>query len=172
MFLEQINKLEHTLGITFVLFGHYNLIFEKLFLQPKNEKKNLKNRSVTKCSSSKLYDLCWCLYLCAKNENPHCTVDIVTPVHLLVCCIDLIYRNCLYENRTDLINPNFEGVPDKWGTADYDRSTAINHCIISSLCGQISALPEHAKMMKQSFWRNIIINFFQTEVFLIINCFN
>lgn len=121
-------------------------------------------RSVARCSSTKLYDLCWCLYLCAKNEDPSYNMDIVTSFHLLLCCIDLIYINVLGENRVDLINRNFVGIPEKWGTLLYDPQQLHNHCIIGALCNLAGALSNDAKDMKENHCNRIFAKFFKIKV--------
>ncbi|XP_028897959.1 retinoblastoma family protein isoform X6 [Zeugodacus cucurbitae] len=162
-FLRQIERLERTPGITFHLYCRYNDIFEKLFISSRNDKKNTKYRSVARCSSTKLYDLCWCLYLCAKNEDPSYNMDIVTSFHLLLCCIDLIYLNVLGENRVDLVNRNFVGIPEKWGTSLYDPQQLHNHCIIGALCTLAGALSNDAKDMKENHCKRIFTKFFKTK---------
>uniref|UniRef100_A0A034WRH1 Retinoblastoma family protein n=2 Tax=Bactrocera dorsalis TaxID=27457 RepID=A0A034WRH1_BACDO len=162
-FLRQIERLERTPGITFHLYCRYNDIFEKLFISSPNDKKNTKYRSVARCSSTKLYDLCWCLYLCAKNEEPSYNMDIVTSFHLLLCCIDLIYINVLGENRIDLVNRNFVGFPEKWGTSSYDSKQLHNHCIIGALCNLAGALPNDAKDMKENHCKRIFTKFFKIK---------
>lgn len=162
-FLRQIERLERTPGITFHLYCRYNDIFEKLFVSSRNDKKNTKYRSVARCSSTKLYDLCWCLYLCAKNEDPSYNMDIVTSFHLLLCCIDLIYINVLGENRVDLINRNFVGIPEKWGTLLYDPQQLHNHCIIGALCNLAGALSNDAKDMKENHCNRIFAKFFKIK---------
>ncbi|XP_037939043.1 retinoblastoma family protein-like [Teleopsis dalmanni] len=162
-FFHQIERLERTSSITFHLFHYYNKAFDQLFQYPPYERKNTKYRSATKCSSNKLYDIGWCLYLCAKNENPSYTVDLITSFHLLLCCIDLLYINVLAENRTDLINPSFSGIPEDWGTDSFDRNLVHNHCIINHLSRLIETKPSEVKFMKNNSWKIIIRRFFQTN---------
>uniref|UniRef100_A0A1A9VP38 Retinoblastoma-associated protein A-box domain-containing protein n=1 Tax=Glossina austeni TaxID=7395 RepID=A0A1A9VP38_GLOAU len=152
-FLNQINKMERSYSITSNVFKRYGDIFEQLFIIPPNEKKNYKFRSA-KCPYSKLFEICWCLYLCTKNQNPVSQVtDIVMSFHLLICCIDLIYRNVLVENRIDIINPKFMGVPDKWGKSDFNANVLSDYCIIEHLCSMTDASPADAKNMKETFKR-------------------
>ncbi|XP_017468934.1 PREDICTED: retinoblastoma family protein-like, partial [Rhagoletis zephyria] len=122
-----------------------------------------KNLSAARCSASKLYDLCWCLYLCAKNEDPSYNMDIVTSFHLLLCCIDLIYINVLAENRVDLINQGFEGIPENWGTTAFNSKQLSDYCIIGPLCTLTGALPNDARDMKANHCKNIFTKFFQTK---------
>lgn len=117
-----------------------------------------------KCAASKLYDFCWCLFLCAKNEGSNCTLDLVSSLHLLLCCIDLIYVNALTENRVELINPNFEGVPKKWNTPEFNASNAHKHCIIEPLCKFTEGLDAEARSMKHNLWKKIVTEFIETKV--------
>ncbi|XP_073834995.1 retinoblastoma-family protein [Musca autumnalis] len=146
-FLNQINKMERCYSITSNVFIRYADIFEQLFVPPPNEKKNCKFRSA-KCPYGKLFEICWCLYLCAKNQNK--VTDIVMSFHLLIWCIDLVYRNVLNENP-DLINPKFVGVPPKWGKPDFDIRILKDYCIIEPLCNMTNASPLDAKNMKDTF---------------------
>ncbi|XP_067638398.1 retinoblastoma family protein isoform X2 [Eurosta solidaginis] len=162
-FRRQIERLERTPGITFHLYCRYNDVFEKLFVSTRYDKKNTKYRSVARCSVSKLYDLCWCLYLCAKNEEPSYNMDIVTSFHLLLCCIDLIYINVLSENRLDLVNPGFGGIPENWGSKGFDCQQIQNHSVIGDLCALTGALPSDARDMKGQHCKAIFKKFFQTK---------
>jgi len=115
-----------------------------------------------------LYELCWCLYLCAKNENPSCAEEIINSLHLFICCVDFIYINVLAENRIDLINPKFVGVPKNWNTPDFNPSDMSSYCIIEELCKLTSAVLPNASSMKQNLWKDIAKRFFKTEVIIYI----
>lgn len=82
--------------------------------------------------------------------------------HLLICCIDLIYKNVLSENP-DLINTKFIGIPPKWGKPDFDSRILKEYCIIEPLCNMSNASPHDAKNMKDTFKR-IIKKFLETNV--------
>lgn len=164
-FINQIERLEQGFIITLNLFEWYNKIFDQIFIVPPNEKKNKKSRPV-KCSANKLYDLCWCLFLCAKNEDLNCTVDLVSSFHLLLCCIDLIYVNALAENRIELINPNFEGVPKNWNTPEFNPAAISKHCIIEPLCKITKGLHIEARSMKLNSWKKIMTEFLGTKTLL------
>lgn len=115
------------------------------------------NHAHGKCSYIKLDDICWRLFLCAKNQKPSNTVDLVTSYNLMICCIDLIYNNVLAEKRTDLINPKFEGLPSNWTELDFRHNP---HCILSNFCD----MTEEAKAMKATTFRQIMSSFFQASV--------
>ncbi|XP_017869842.1 PREDICTED: retinoblastoma family protein [Drosophila arizonae] len=155
-FAQQMEELERKFSITFTIYKKYRDIFDQVFLCPPNEKNHSKN---SKCSYIKLDDICWRLFLCAKNQKPTTTLDLVTSYNLMMCCIDLIYANVLAEKRTDLINPKFEGLPSNWNSPDFDETQARNHCILAYFC----EMTDEAKDMKATVFRNIMDSFFQTN---------
>lgn len=119
---------------------------------------------LSKCPYNKLFELCWCLYLCAKNQNPVRQVrDIVMSFHLLICCTDLIYKNVLAENHTDLINTKFDGIPKKWGTSRFETSSMSDYCVIKYLCEMTDASLVDANNMKETF-QKIIQKFIDEKV--------
>lgn len=78
----------------------------------------------------------------------------------MMCCIDLIFANVLAEKRTDLINPNFKGLPSNWNSPDFDETQARNHCILKYFCD----MTDEAKAMKATVFSKIMNSFFQTNV--------
>ncbi|KAL7742682.1 hypothetical protein ACLKA6_005140 [Drosophila palustris] len=156
-FIQQIEELERKFSITFTLYKKYRVIFEQVFLCPPNEKKHPKYS--VKCTYIKLDDICWRLFLCAKNQKPTTTLDLVTSYNLMMCCIDLTFANVLAEKRTDLINPKFEGLPSNWNAADFDETQARNHCILKYFC----EMTDEAKAMKANVFSKIMQSFFQTN---------
>ncbi|XP_026838870.1 retinoblastoma family protein isoform X2 [Drosophila erecta] len=159
-FVNEIETLERKFGITFTLYKRYRTIFDKIFSCPPNEKKHCNSRHGNhahgKCSYIKLHDICWLLFLCAKNQKPSHTVDLVTSFNLMICCIDLIYNNVLAEKRTDLINSKFEGLPSNWTELDFRHKP---HCILDYFCD----MTEEAKAMKATTFRQIMSSFFQAS---------
>lgn len=89
--------------------------------------------------------------------------------NLLICCINLIYKNVLAENP-DLISIKFVGIPPKWGKPDFDARIIKDYCIIEPLCSMTNASPHDAKNMKETFKR-IIKKFLETNVSWIILIF-
>ncbi|XP_002099715.3 retinoblastoma family protein [Drosophila yakuba] len=161
-FVKEIEVLDRKFSITFTLYKRFCTIFDMIFSCPPNEKKHSKyislhgNHGHGKCSYIKLEDICWRLFLCAKNQKPSNTVDLVTSFNLMICCIDLIYNNVLAEKRTDLINPKFEGLPSNWTELDFRHKP---HCILAYFCD----MTEEAKAMKATTFRQIISSFFQAS---------
>ncbi|ALC48746.1 Rbf [Drosophila busckii] len=156
-FIKQIEELERKFSITFTIYKQFRVIFDQVFLCPPNEKKH--SKSNMKCSYIKLDDICWRLFLCAKNQKPTTTLDLVTSFNLMMCCINLIYSNVLAEKRTDLINPKFKGLPANWNSPDFDETHARNHCILKYFCDMV----EDAKTMKATVFNKIMQSFFQAK---------
>ncbi|KAH8419829.1 hypothetical protein KR009_003086 [Drosophila setifemur] len=161
-FVNEIEVLDRKFSITFTLYKRFRTIFDKIFTCPPNEKKHSKyislhtNYAHGKCSYIKLDDMCWRLFLCAKNQKPSTTVDLVTSFNLMICCIDLIYNNVLAEKRTDLINSKFEGLPSNWTELDYRQQ---QHCILAHFCD----MTDEARAMKATTFREIMASFFQAS---------
>lgn len=61
------------------------------------------------CTAKTLYEFCWCLYASIKADMNENVKDLIMTHNLLLCCLDLMYANCVWEGRKDLINPNFAG---------------------------------------------------------------
>lgn len=108
------------------------------------------------CTSNKLYEFCWYLFVCAKTDyhsyskSRENTVDLVTSYQLLLCCVDLLYANVL-EDRTELINAEF-------GVVKQDVRPV---CIIKTLCERHDGLVIDAQEIKQYAWRDIITKYIQ-----------
>lgn len=106
------------------------------------------------CTSNKLYEFCWYLFVCAKTDyhnyskSRENTVDLVTSYQLLLCCVDLLYANVL-EDRTELINSEF-------GVVKQDTRPV---CIIKTLCERHDGLVIDAQEIKQYAWRDIIAKY-------------
>uniref|UniRef100_T1GR40 Retinoblastoma-associated protein N-terminal domain-containing protein n=1 Tax=Megaselia scalaris TaxID=36166 RepID=T1GR40_MEGSC len=105
---EHIMRSESQFNVTYNLYKLYNNTFNKLFKMNPNEKKNKKSRP-GKCTAAKLYDLCWTLFLCVKNEDLTNSKDFLTSLYLLFSCIDLIFRNAIADHKTDIIDTSFAG---------------------------------------------------------------
>jgi retinoblastoma-like protein 1 len=61
------------------------------------------------CSSKKLFEFVWCLFICGKAEYPEHSVDMVTSVNMLICCLDVIFSNAIDDKRTDIVQSSFSG---------------------------------------------------------------
>lgn len=83
-----------------------------------------------KCTAKTLYEFCWCLYASIKAEMNENVKDLIMTHNLLLCCLDLMFANCVAEKRYDLINPNFPGLPADWRnplTAQHGPPCMLKH---------------------------------------------
>jgi retinoblastoma-like protein 1 len=61
------------------------------------------------CTSAKVFDFCWTLFVCVKGKFPGVSDDLVNSYHLLLACCDLMFANAVLANRQDILNPDFPG---------------------------------------------------------------
>lgn len=117
----------------------------------------------TLCTSAQVFDFCWLLFITAKGVNPGCAEDLVTSNHLLQACCDLIFKNAFLDDRIDLLNPDFEGLPQNWLDSDY---TATNDapCIIDILCAKHKDMITESKYVKEYLWKNVIHTLFKDRI--------
>ncbi|KAL5278055.1 RBL1 family protein [Megaselia abdita] len=155
---DHITRLENQFHVTYHLYNLYKKTFDKIFKMNPNEKKNKKARPV-KCTASKLYDLCWKLFLCVKNEDLENSKDFLTSMYLLFSCIDLIFRNAVTDHRTDIIDPNFSGVPKGFSNANGGKDVK---CIIPNLC-QMHDNIDLNEFVKSSSFITIIQELFKSK---------
>jgi retinoblastoma-like protein 1 len=86
--------------------------------------------------------MCWSLFVCVKKEYPDKSTDLVTSVNLLLCCLDLIFTNVVHDNRRDLINPAFGGLPKGFFSPSWDESKSPPIDIIEKLSLDRQSLEE------------------------------
>lgn len=113
------------------------------------------------CTANKVFELCWCLFICGKGEYPQQGTELVTSFNILLCCADLIFANAIVANRRDLVNPNFPGVPEEWKTGSKVESPI---CIMKELCERHEGTIVDAVEIKQYTWKNIMKSFFDKNV--------
>lgn len=111
--VTRLEYIERKFIVSMVLFRKFKPVFLDLFkeieplqLEPKAKKSGGKNRNV-QCSSTKLFEFCWTLFLCVKSRVPPVAEELVHSFHLLLATCDLIYANALIAERRDLLNPEF-----------------------------------------------------------------
>lgn len=121
------------------------------------------------CTPQNLYTFCWYLFICVKSDYPENTVDLVTSIHMLFCCLDLVYANAIASKRTDLVNTKFEGVSENWAmpitTGDQEP---INHpvCIMKILCEKHEGTIVDAMTTKAYGWKEVIHKYFATGILI------
>lgn len=102
--------------------------------------------------------MCWSLFVSVKAEYPDKSTDLVTSINLLLCCLDLIFTNVIHDNRRDLINPSFAGLPKAFFSASWDDSKAPAINIIEKLCDPQSF--EDVMKVKNTRWELVMRRFF------------
>jgi retinoblastoma-like protein 1 len=82
----------------------------------------------TPYSTQCLFEMAWSLFVAVKGELPEKSNDLVSSINILLCCLDLVFTNVIHENRRDLINPSFAGLPKGFFSPSWDesQSPAIN----------------------------------------------
>ncbi|EEB12417.1 P107, putative [Pediculus humanus corporis] len=121
-FRSKFDHLERKYEVSKVIFIRYKQMFLDIFNEPTPEiyqHKSKKPRNFP-CSSSRLFNFCWTLYITIKGSFTAVAVDLVSSYHLLLACCDLMYSNALLANRKDLLNPKFEGNADAGFTSLLD----------------------------------------------------
>ncbi|XP_073515452.1 retinoblastoma-like protein 2 isoform X1 [Phyllobates terribilis] len=166
-FRERTKKLERNFTVTAVLFKKYDPIFQKIFKNPQEEQprqhRGRKQRRQP-CTVSEVFHFCWVLFINAKGNFPMISDDLVNSYHLLLCALDLVYGNALLcPNRRDLLNPNFEGLPEDFCSKDF-KPPSEPPCIIETLCCLHQGLLLEVKGIKEHFWKPYIHRLFDKKV--------
>ncbi|KAM3919738.1 retinoblastoma-like protein 2 [Leptodactylus fuscus] len=166
-FRERTKKLERNFTVTAVLFKKYDPIFQKIFKNPQEEQprqhRGRKQRRQP-CTVSEVFHFCWVLFINAKGNFPMISDDLVNSYHLLLCALDLIYGNALLcPNRRELLNPNFQGLPEDFCSKDF-KPPSEPPCIIETLCCLHQGLLLEVKGIKEHFWKPYIHKLFDKKV--------
>lgn len=142
-----------------LVYKEYSNLFGRLFkCTVSNEEapavKSKRKSNPIPYTSQKLFEMCWSLYICIKGYTPiDKPNDLVSSIHLLVCCIDYMFRNVVNDNRRDLINSSFPGLPKNFFSPSYDASKDPVPCIIENLC------EDKLIKTKSSHWEYVINRF-------------
>lgn len=141
-FKNKINALERKFAVSSVVFKKFRTIFDDMFENQEinsdditdHEKMKVykKGKGIT-CTTSRLMEFTWTLYLVVKSEFPDVSEDLVSSYHLLLACCDLIYANTVCSDRRDILNRHFVGIPEHFFDDDYDPPSELI-CIIDELC--------------------------------------
>lgn len=105
----------------------------------------------------------WLLFITAKGINSGCAQDLVISCHLLQACCDFIFKNAFLDDRIDLLNPDFEGLPKNWSDSDYTASNDAP-CIIDILSAKNKDMITESKYVKEYTWKRIIQTLFQDKI--------
>ena len=120
---------------------------------------------MAKCTTNKIYEFCWYLFVCAKSKYPENSVDLVTAFHMLLCCVDLIFANAIADKRDDLVNLKFPGIPEHWLRKDdtsLDKKKPL--CIMSLLCSRHDGSFIDASSTKEYAWRSVIKDYIANNI--------
>lgn len=102
--------------------------------------------------------MCWSLFVSVKSEYPDKDTNVVTSINLLLCCLDLMFNNVVHDNRRDLINPSFAGLPKGFFSPSWDETKAPALNIIEKLCERLSY--DDVMKVKNTRWDPMIRCFF------------
>ncbi|XP_022907800.2 retinoblastoma-like protein 1 isoform X1 [Onthophagus taurus] len=128
-FRQKIALLESKVNITFNTFhSQYASGFIKIFNVPvetesrhnRNRKQSLMNSRSALCSTKRVFEFCWLMFITAKSENKTFDQSLVNSYQLLYALFDLIFSNAFLDERRDLFNPNFPGLPPNWIDTEYN----------------------------------------------------
>lgn len=164
-FRDRIERLKNNLCVSLLVYEKYQVIFKDLFVGIQDEQRHSrKAAATTPCSPRKLYEFCWYLFLCAKSECPENSVDLLTTVHTLLCCIDLVLANVLTEKRKDLINPKLAADPILNANGQLFQENGQPICLISSLCKKYDGTVIDAMVTKRYTLRSVIKKYLTDHV--------
>ncbi|XP_063801376.1 retinoblastoma-like protein 2 isoform X2 [Pseudophryne corroboree] len=166
-FRERTKKLERNFTVTAVLFKKYDPIFQMIFKSPQEEQprqhRGRKQRRQP-CTVPEVFHFCWVLFINAKGNFPMISDDLVNSYHLLLCALDLVYGNALLcPNRRELLNLDFQGLPEDFSSKDFKPPTEPP-CIIETLCCLHQGLILEVKGIKEHFWKPYIYKLFDKKV--------
>lgn len=160
---QKIENIKRSFSLSKLVYNDFSTKFAKLFKccsdigdEPKLMKSRRKSKYVshslvtisfnnfsfrnTPYTSQKLFEMCWSLFVAAKAESTDKSVDTVTSINLLLCCLDLMFTNVINDNRRDLINPSFAGLPEGFFSPSWDEKRAPSINVIDKLsCDQQSS---------------------------------
>ncbi|KAM9376938.1 retinoblastoma-like protein 2 isoform 2-T2 [Pholidichthys leucotaenia] len=166
-FCQSTDRLERNFTVSAVIFKKYVPIFRSIFRAPSEEPPRVhRSRKQRRhpCTVSEVFHFCWVLFVHAKGNFPMISDDLVNSYHLLLCTLDLVFTNALLCNaRKELLNPNFKGLPDDFGSKDY-RPSSGPFCFMEQLCELHDGLVLEAKGVKEHFWKPFIKKLFHKRI--------
>ncbi|XP_039893376.1 retinoblastoma-like protein 2 isoform X1 [Simochromis diagramma] len=166
-FRQSTDKLERNFIVSAVIFKKYVPIFKSIFRTPSEEPPRVhRSRKQRRhpCTVTEVFNFCWVLFVHAKGNFPMISDDLVNSYHLLLCALDLVFTNALLCNaRKDLLNPEFKGLPEDFGTKDF-RPASGPFCFMEQLCRLHDGLVLEAKGVKEHFWKPFIKKLFHKRI--------
>ncbi|XP_030757073.1 retinoblastoma-like protein 1 [Sitophilus oryzae] len=138
-FRNKVSNLRSKFSIAYNTFKKFHKLFTEIFVSPvpnsidmeASKHRNRKNRSIP-CTSFKIFEFIWNLYITLKAEEPSCSTELIKSHHLLYCCIDLAFKNIVASERRDLLNT---AVTEELLTHSIDnRALSEVPCLIKHFC--------------------------------------
>ncbi|XP_055688891.1 retinoblastoma-like protein 2 [Lutzomyia longipalpis] len=164
---KRFERLNDSFTVSSVVYKKFGPLFQQVFNCPPNEEarhgKSKKAKNVP-CSAVKLFEFAWKLYVCVRAEEPNESVDLVTSYHLVLTCVNLIYSNVIAENRRDLVNTSFSGVPGNWNSSNFDAKSISPLCVMNKLCERDPDTLVEALHIQKVKWNRIIKSFFEKGI--------
>lgn len=158
---KAIETLQHSFKVSMTIYGKFCELFMLVFRPPiQDEPKRGKKAKPVPCSTNRLHEFCWTLFIYAKHEYPEQSVDVVTSNNMMMCCLDLVYLNAISDGRRDIVNPDFAGLPEKF--MDEGKIPLEPLCIIERLSEE--GCSSEALATKNTLWKDVIENLFQNKV--------
>ncbi|XP_063758404.1 retinoblastoma-like protein 2 isoform X2 [Eleginops maclovinus] len=166
-FRRSTDQLERNFTVSAVIFRKYVPIFRAIFRAPSEEPPRVhRSRKQRRhpCTVTEVFHFCWVLFVHAKGNFPMISDDLVNSYHLLLCALDLVLTNALLcHARKDLLNPQFRGLPEDFGSKDF-RPSSAPCCFIQTLCELHDGLVLEAKGVKEHFWKPFIKKLFHKRI--------
>lgn len=116
----------------------------------------------TPYTSQSLFEMAWSLYVAVKGEMPEKSNDLVTSIHIMLCCLDLVFTNVIHDNRRDLINPSFAGLPKGFFSPSWDEKQSPLPNVLEKLDEKEA---EDVMKLKNGRWDLVIRRFFAEKGF-------
>ncbi|XP_068450993.1 retinoblastoma-like protein 1 [Clinocottus analis] len=166
-FRLRMERLERNFEVSTVIFRKFEPIFMDMFQNPQGggkprQPRSRKHRRLP-CHISDVFKFCWTLFVYTKGNFRMIGDDLVNSYHLLLCCLDLVFGNALLcNNRKDLINPTFKGLP-ALSLSDGPVSSSPP-CVLERLCELHDGLVVEAKGIKQHYFRPYIQKLFHRQI--------
>lgn len=176
---ERFKELREGLSVSLLAYEKYKAVFNDLFVSANYseeaalaavsistpQKGGKKAKAINKCTPNNIYEFCWYLFLSANCENP--TIDLVTSFHIILCCIDIVYSNIVADKREDLLNMNFAPTKAVLAEVGDSKKTAADPApvtILVDICKYQKAEPTEVLAIKSHNWRNLMTNYFNTNL--------
>uniref|UniRef100_A0A8C3AFK9 Retinoblastoma-like protein 1 n=1 Tax=Cyclopterus lumpus TaxID=8103 RepID=A0A8C3AFK9_CYCLU len=167
-FRLRMERLERNFEVSTVIFRKFEPIFMDMFQNPQGggrprQPRSRKHRRLP-CHISDVFKFCWTLFVYTKGNFRMIGDDLVNSYHLLLCCLDLVFGNALLcNNRKDLINPTFKGLPALYRADGLVSSDEPPPCVLERLCELHDGLVVEAKGIKQHYFRPYIQKLFHRQ---------